>query len=158
MSVPREFASDNTAPVHPAVLDALVAANSGPASAYGADPWTARATAWFRAQFGAETAVFLAWNGTGANVVSLRALVRPYQAVICTSQAHTSRRGASIVTARVVCRSSASTSSSPGSTALTSSARAPQVYIHGATWLRYSAVTPTAAITFASARRDFPIA
>lgn len=88
MSVPREFASDNTAPVHPAVLDALVAANSGPASAYGADPWTARATAWFRAQFGAETAVFLAWNGTGANVVSLRALVRPYQAVICTSQAH----------------------------------------------------------------------
>ena len=88
MSVPREFASDNTAPVHPAVLDALVAANSGPASAYGADPWTTRATEWFRAQFGAETAVFLAWNGTGANVVSLRSLVRPYQAVICTSQAH----------------------------------------------------------------------
>ena len=25
MSAPREFASDNTAPVHPAVLDALVA-------------------------------------------------------------------------------------------------------------------------------------
>ena len=88
MSLPREFASDNTAPVHPAVLAALVAANSGPARAYGDDLWTARATEWFREEFGPETSVFLAWNGTGANVVSLRALTRPYQAVICTTQAH----------------------------------------------------------------------
>ncbi len=88
MSLPREFASDNTAPVHPAVLEALSAANRGPSPAYGQDPWTARATAWFREQFGPETAVFLAWNGTGANVVSLRAMTRPWQAVICSAQAH----------------------------------------------------------------------
>jgi threonine aldolase len=88
MSLPREFASDNTAPVHPAVLEALTAANRGPSPAYGQDPWTARATAWFRQQFGPETAVFLAWNGTGANVVSLRALTRPWQAVVCSAQAH----------------------------------------------------------------------
>ncbi len=88
MSLPREFASDNTAPVHPAVLEALAAANDGPSPAYGADPWTARAIAWFRDQFGGETAVFPVWNGTGANVVALRALTRPWQAVVCTAQAH----------------------------------------------------------------------
>lgn len=88
MSLPREFASDNTAPVHPAVLAALTAANTGPSHAYGGDPWTARAAEWFRAQFGAGTAVFPVWNGTGANVLSLRALTRPWQAVVCTAQAH----------------------------------------------------------------------
>jgi threonine aldolase len=88
MSLPREFASDNTAPVHPAVLAALSEANRGPSAAYGYDPWTARAAAWFGAQFGAGTEVFPVWNGTGANVVSLRALTRPWQAVVCTAQAH----------------------------------------------------------------------
>ena len=88
MSLPREFASDNTAPAHPAVLEAMTAANHGPAHAYGADPWTARAIAWFRDQFGGDTEVFPVWNGTGANVVSLRALTRPYHAVLCTSHSH----------------------------------------------------------------------
>ncbi len=88
MSLPREFASDNTAPVHPAVFAAMHAANSGPATAYGDDPWSARAREWFQGEFGPATAVFFAWNGTGANVVSLRALSRPWQAVICTAQAH----------------------------------------------------------------------
>lgn len=88
MSLPREFASDNTAPVHPAVLAALAEANHGPSPAYGRDPWTARATEWFRQQFGSETAVFPVWNGTGANVVALRALTRPWQAIVCTAQAH----------------------------------------------------------------------
>ena len=46
MSLPREFASDNTAPVHPAVLEALGAANQGPSHAYGKDSWTARAIEW----------------------------------------------------------------------------------------------------------------
>ena len=88
MSLPREFASDNTAPVHPAVLEALAAANHGPSPAYGYDAWTERATAWFRRKFGAETSVFPVWNGTGANVLALRALTRPWQAVVCTAQAH----------------------------------------------------------------------
>ncbi len=88
MSAPREFRSDNTAPAHPAVLAAIAAANEGSAGAYGADPWTERATAWFRDQFGDDTEAFLVWNGTGANVTALRALVRPWQAVICSEHAH----------------------------------------------------------------------
>ncbi|MEP6590285.1 MAG: low specificity L-threonine aldolase [Gemmatimonadota bacterium] len=88
MTLAREFASDNTAPAHPAVLQAMLAANQGPAVAYGDDPWTERARAWFRQQFAEDTEAFLTWNGTGANVVGLRALVRPWQAIICTAQAH----------------------------------------------------------------------
>ncbi len=88
MSVAREFASDNTAPAHPAVLEAIAAANTGPAHAYGADAWTARAEAWFRDTFGEGTSAFLAWNGTGANVIALQAALRPWQAVICVRQAH----------------------------------------------------------------------
>lgn len=88
MSLPREFASDNAAPVHPAVLRSIEAANVGLAAAYGADEWTGRATAWFRATFGAATEALLVWNGTGANVVALQAMLRPWEAVICSAHAH----------------------------------------------------------------------
>ena len=37
------FVSDTTAPVHPRIMEAIVAANAGAASSYGADPWTERA-------------------------------------------------------------------------------------------------------------------
>ncbi len=88
MSLPGEFASDNAAPVHPAVMAAIEAANTGAAPAYGADPWTTRAELWFAQVFGTDTSAALVWNGTGANVVALRALVKPWEAVICTAQAH----------------------------------------------------------------------
>lgn len=65
MSVAREFASDNTAPAHPAVLEAMAAANHGPAYAYGADAWTAKAVAWFRDEFGGDTAVFRCGTAPG---------------------------------------------------------------------------------------------
>ena len=83
-----EFRSDNTAPAHPAVLAAIADANSGPAGAYGDDPWTASAHDWFRRQFGDNCAAFLMWNGTGSNVAALRAITRPWQAVITSEHAH----------------------------------------------------------------------
>jgi threonine aldolase len=88
MSLPRSFASDNTAPVHPRVLEALARVNHDRAAPYGDDYYSGQARDWFRGEFGAGTEVFLVWNGTGANVVSLRALTRPYHAVICAEQAH----------------------------------------------------------------------
>jgi len=42
----------------------------------------------FREHFGADTEVFVVFNGTGANVLSLQALTRPYHAVICAASAH----------------------------------------------------------------------
>lgn len=82
------FASDNAAGVHPAVLEALAAANHGHALAYGADPWTERTVALFRERFDHPVEVAFTWGGTGANVVGLQCLLAPYQAVICPTTAH----------------------------------------------------------------------
>ena len=82
------FASDNAAGVHPQVLAAVAAANVGHAMAYGADPWTDRATARFRELLGVDAEVLFTWGGTGANVVGLQCLLAPWQAVICAESAH----------------------------------------------------------------------
>jgi threonine aldolase len=84
----RTFASDNWAGIHPAVLDAIAEANIDHAPAYGEDPVTSRATDLFKRHFGDDADVYFAFNGTGANVVGLQALLRPFEAVICADSAH----------------------------------------------------------------------
>lgn len=84
----RTFASDNAAPAHPRVLQAIVNANSGHAVSYGADDWTARATRRFQTVFGDDSDVYFTFNGTGANVMALSSLLRPYEAVITPSSSH----------------------------------------------------------------------
>ena len=84
----RSFASDNAAGVHPAVMEAIARANHGHALAYGNEAWTGRAVAGFRELFDAPIEVALTWGGTGANIVGLQCLLAPYQAVICTANAH----------------------------------------------------------------------
>jgi threonine aldolase len=85
----RGFGSDNHAGVHPAVFAAMAEANRGHASAYGDDPWTARAIETLRGVFDdAEAQIAFVWNGTGANVVCLSALCRPWESVICAESAH----------------------------------------------------------------------
>ncbi len=84
----RGFASDNYAGALPEVLDAIAAASSGHAPSYGNDEWTARVEARFRDEFGSDARSFLVFNGTGANVVGLRALTNPWDAVVCAETAH----------------------------------------------------------------------
>src|SRR4030095_14112182 len=84
----RSFASDNNAGVHPKIVEAIVAANSGHVVAYGDDPYTARATAKFRDEFGKDTDVFFVFGGTGANVLGLKAVTESYHAIICAETAH----------------------------------------------------------------------
>jgi len=81
------FGSDNHAGIHPAVLEAIGAANTGHVAAYGDDPWTQRLEQRFRELLG-DVAAFPVFNGTGANVTGLSALLRPHQAVICAETAH----------------------------------------------------------------------
>ncbi len=88
MSERRGFASDNHAGVHPEVMAAIAAANEGHAAAYGGDPWTARAQDRFREHFGAAAESFPVFNGTGANVLCLEALTRPWEGVVCARSAH----------------------------------------------------------------------
>jgi len=84
----RGFASDNNAGVHPAILEAMSAVNSGHAIAYGDDPVTIRTTARMKEIFGQESEVFFVFIGTAANVLGLTAVTQSHQAVICPDTAH----------------------------------------------------------------------
>lgn len=82
------FASDNSAGVSSEVIEALAAANQGPALGYGDDPWTRRAEALLRERFDAPVTTLACWGGTGANVVGLSTVLQPWEAVICADCAH----------------------------------------------------------------------
>ena len=84
----RGFASDNYAGVHPEVLQALTDANEGHQVSYGEDDYTTKLTDVIREHFDARSEVFPVFNGTGANVLSLTAMMPRWGAVICSSLAH----------------------------------------------------------------------
>lgn len=84
----KTFASDNYAGVHPDIMDALMKANVGHASSYGADTYTAEATSLFKSLFGQQTEVFFVYNGTGANVIALAGSTKTFSSVICAESAH----------------------------------------------------------------------
>jgi threonine aldolase len=84
----RSFASDNNAGVHPEVMQAITRANHGHVVAYGDDSYTRSAIKKFEEHFGPDIAVFFTFNGTGANVLSLQSLTRPFHSVLCSDYAH----------------------------------------------------------------------
>jgi threonine aldolase len=86
--VVRGFASDNNAGVHPEIIQAITRANDGHVRAYGDDSYTRAAIKKFEEHFGSDISVFFTFNGTGANVLGLQALNRPYHAVLCSDYAH----------------------------------------------------------------------
>lgn len=86
---PIEFRSDNAAGVAPEIMQAMVAANTGTAIAYGADPVTAQLEQHVRELFEHESArVFPVTSGTAANALSLSAMSPPWGAVLCHETAH----------------------------------------------------------------------
>jgi threonine aldolase len=88
MKPARSFASDNNAGVHPEVLQAIAQANQGHAVGYGDDSYTESAIRKFKRHFGPEVDIFIVFNGTAANCLSLKALTGSYHAVICSEAAH----------------------------------------------------------------------
>ena len=84
----RGFGSDNHAPVHPKILQALVEANHGHTPSYGTDPISERVQKLFKNEFGPQTESFLVFNGTAANVTALRAMTQAWQSVLCTDVSH----------------------------------------------------------------------
>lgn len=101
---PCNFASDNTSGVHPRILQALERANIGAAKPYGDDPWTAQAENVFRGIFGEDIDVFLVMLGTGSNTLALRAMTRPWQAIVCSDMAHTHTTESGAVEALIGCK------------------------------------------------------
>lgn len=88
MNTGRSFASDNNAGVHPEVLHALASANRGHVVGYGDDGYTRSSERRFQDHFGAGAEVFPVFNGTGANVLCLKALAKSHQAVLCSESSH----------------------------------------------------------------------
>lgn len=84
----RGFASDNYAGVHPEVLAALADANDGHQIAYGGDAYTARLSEVMAGHFGRPVDVYPVLNGTGANVLSLQAMLPRWGAAVCATTAH----------------------------------------------------------------------
>lgn len=84
----RGFASDNYAGAHPEILAALALANGGHQIAYGEDEYTAHLRDVFRRHFGERAEAYPVFNGTGANVVALQALLPRWGAVIAAESAH----------------------------------------------------------------------
>lgn len=84
----RGFGSDNHSGFSPEVLQALTAANSEHALAYGDDEITARLEQLIRDTFGPQARVYLVFNGTGANVLGIDAMCNSHEAVVCAETAH----------------------------------------------------------------------
>lgn len=83
------FTSDNAGPVHPQIMERLIAANQDYAMPYGADPIMEEVRQGIRTMFEApEAAVYLVATGTAANALSLACYAQPWQTVFCAPVAH----------------------------------------------------------------------
>ena len=82
------FTSDNWAGVHPAIFEAMAAANAGIRPAYGADDETKRATKALSEVFEREVTVAYVTTGSAANGLALACLTPPWGAVIAHEHAH----------------------------------------------------------------------
>lgn len=82
-----QFLSDNAASVHPAVWDALRAADN-PDAPYDGDAISAGLDDKVSALFGRECAVLWVATGTAANCLALATMVQPHGGVVCHEEAH----------------------------------------------------------------------
>jgi len=81
------FFSDNAAPAHPRVLEAIAAANRLD-TAYDGDDWSRRLDGALSDLFATEVRAFWVTTGTAANCLALAALCPPYRSILCHRDAH----------------------------------------------------------------------
>src|SRR5256885_1536959 len=81
------FFSDNAAPAHPKILEAIAAANRLD-TAYDGDEWSQRLDGAFSELFGTEVRALWVTTGTAANCLALAALCPPYRGILCHEDAH----------------------------------------------------------------------
>jgi threonine aldolase len=84
----RGFGSDNHAPIHPDILKSIESANKGHAPSYGTDTWTELACVEFKKHFGPDIDVHFVFNGTAANVLSLRTAQARFETTLCSDVSH----------------------------------------------------------------------
>lgn len=82
------FASDNWAGAHPAIMAALMRANDGYAPSYGGDALTKRVETKFCELFERDVAVFFVATGGAANALALSHLCPPWGMILCHEESH----------------------------------------------------------------------
>ena len=83
----KPFLSDNAAPVHPKVWEAMKAADNAD-NPYDGDALSADLDARFTELFGRECAGLWTATGTSANCLALGTMVQPHGGVVCHEEAH----------------------------------------------------------------------
>ncbi len=81
------FFSDNAAPVHPKIMQAITDANRVD-TAYDGDQLSQQLDAKFSELFEHDVAVLWVSTGTAANCLALASMVQPHKGVICHREAH----------------------------------------------------------------------
>ena len=81
------FFSDNAAPAHPKVIEAITASNRLD-TAYDGDAWSDRLDGAFAEIFEIEVRALWVLTGTAANCLALAALCPSYGAILCHRDAH----------------------------------------------------------------------
>lgn len=84
----KGFGSDNHAGTHPELLKAIIESNADHAPSYGTDDYSVKAITSFKKLFGEQTEVFFCFNGTAANVLSLKFLTERYESILCSDVSH----------------------------------------------------------------------
>ncbi|WP_376697083.1 threonine aldolase family protein [Wenzhouxiangella sp. EGI_FJ10305] len=82
------FTSDNEAPAHPAMIEAISRANEGFATAYSNDSYSKQLDQRFSELFDTDCSVLPIATGTAANCVAIAELSPPWGAVLCHELAH----------------------------------------------------------------------
>lgn len=84
-----DFGSENTAPVHPAFVQAIVEANQGFATNFEDERWTHAALTRLREFFEHDTLeAYTVTSGTAANAIAIAAMTPPWGTVLCHWDAH----------------------------------------------------------------------
>jgi threonine aldolase len=83
------FLDDQSGGAHPALLKALVAANSTQETGYGRDRYSESARQRIRRHLGRDdVGIFFVPTGTSANAISIAACLRPHEAAIAATSGH----------------------------------------------------------------------
>lgn len=83
-----DFSSDTSAPAHPAMIEALAAANSGQSASYGADELTKKVERALAERFETDVAIWPISSGTASNALSISLLCSSAGATLCHQEAH----------------------------------------------------------------------
>tara|TARA_R110002049_G_scaffold31318_2_gene106253 strand:- start:672 stop:1694 length:1023 start_codon:yes stop_codon:yes gene_type:complete len=83
-----DFRSDNTASIHPRLLESVLKVNQKNSSSYGADEYSQTLKDTLSDHFGCDLDIVLASTGTAANCIALRTFCPSFGSVLTTEESH----------------------------------------------------------------------